>query len=135
MHFRGRKHYRDLPGYCRGFDVAVMPFKLNELTLSANPLKVREYLAAGLHCVSSDLPEVRRIGLCKIAGSAGEFLAKVDEALADEPGPRKERAMKVFHEGWEARVDDIRRHVSDALFRRAERDQAARNEAVAGRSP
>jgi hypothetical protein len=43
--------------------------------------------------------------------------------------------MILFHESWEARVDEIRRHVSEALFRRAERDQAIRNEAVTGRSP
>lgn len=123
VHFLGRKPYQDLPAYCRAFDVALMPFKLTELTLSANPLKVREYLAAGLHCVASDLPEVRKIGLCKIAHTPEEFVRKVDEALADGPGPRRERAMKMLHESWEARVEDIRQHVTDALLRRAERER------------
>src|SRR5262249_58655080 len=63
VHFLGRKPYAQLPAYCRGFDVALMPFKLNELTLNANPLKVREYLAAGLPGVSTDIPQVRRPGL------------------------------------------------------------------------
>jgi len=103
--------------------VALMPFKLTELTLSANPIKVREYLAAGLQCVASDLPEVRKIGLCKIARTPEEFVRKVDEALAEGAGPRRERGMKMFHESWEARVEDIRRHVADALLRRAEREK------------
>ncbi len=119
LHFLGRKRYQDLPAYCRSFDVALMPFKLMELTLCANPLKVREYLAAGLPCVSSDLPEVRKIGLCKIARSADEFVRKVDESLAEGPGPCRERAMKIFHESWEARVEDIRHHLQEALLRRA----------------
>ena len=118
IHLLGRKKYEDLPRYCRGFDVAIMPFKLNELTLSANPLKVREYLAAGLPCVASDLPEVSKIGLCKIARSAEDFVRKVDECLAEGPGPRRERAQKMFFDDWEMRVDEIRAHVGRALSHR-----------------
>jgi len=62
----GRKPYADLPRYAKAFDVALMPFKVNELTLAANPLKVREYLAAGLPVVSTAIPEVERLGVCRI---------------------------------------------------------------------
>jgi glycosyltransferase involved in cell wall biosynthesis len=118
IHLLGHRPYQQLPSYCRGFDVAMMPFKLNELTLSANPLKVREYLAAGLPCVASDLPEVRKIGLCKLARSPADFVRKVGECLEEGTGPRRERAQRMFHESWEARVDDIRRHVGEAIARR-----------------
>src|SRR6185295_3669346 len=37
VHFLGQKSYADLPGYCRAFDVALLPFAINELTLNANP--------------------------------------------------------------------------------------------------
>src|SRR5204863_5959509 len=37
VHFFGRRTYDALPAYCKGFDVALMPFKVNELTLNANP--------------------------------------------------------------------------------------------------
>ncbi len=47
VHLLGRKPYAELPAYCKGFDVALNPFRINELTLNSNPLKVREYLAAG----------------------------------------------------------------------------------------
>ena len=53
----GRKPYRDLPAYCAAFDVAILPFKRTELTRNANPIKLREYLAAGLPVVSTPLPE------------------------------------------------------------------------------
>ena len=107
VHLLGRKEYGELPGYCKGFDVALMPFKWNELTLNANPLKVREYLAAGLPCVSTPLPEVVSLGLCKLAATPTEFVRKVDECLREGAGPTRERARRIVHEGWEARVEEI----------------------------
>ncbi|QSQ26977.1 glycosyltransferase [Pyxidicoccus parkwayensis] len=115
IHMLGRKPYADLPGYSKAFDVALMPFKVSELTLNANPLKVREYLAAGLPVVSTDLPEVRKVGLCKIASNTEDFVRKVDECLAEGPGPKRERADRIFSESWDARVDEIRHHVGAAL--------------------
>lgn len=114
VHFLGRKKYEELPGYTKAFDVALMPFAINELTLNANPLKVREYLAAGIPVVSSDIPEVRKVGLCKIAASPQDFPAKVAECLAEGAGPSRERAEKIFHESWDAKVDEIRRFVAEA---------------------
>jgi glycosyltransferase involved in cell wall biosynthesis len=118
VRFLGRKRYEDLPGFCKAFDVAVNPFRLNELTLNANPLKVREYLAAGLPVVSSPIPEVEKLGLCRLAADPEAFVREVDAALAAGAGPSLERAQRIFHESWEARVEDIRRHVAMAVRRR-----------------
>lgn len=117
IHFLGRQPYASLPGYCRAFDLALMPFKVNELTLNANPLKVREYLAAGLPVVSTDIPEVRKVGLCKLATSTEDFVRKVDECLAEGAGPTRERAERIFHESWDARVEEIRGHVGEAMLK------------------
>jgi glycosyltransferase involved in cell wall biosynthesis len=117
IHLLGRKSYASLPGYCRGFDVALMPFTVNELTLNANPLKVREYLAAGLPVVSTDIPEVRKVGLCKMATSTAAYVRTVDECLAEGPGPSRERAERIFHESWDARVEEIRGFVGEAMLR------------------
>ncbi|MBI3182044.1 MAG: glycosyltransferase [Myxococcales bacterium] len=117
----GRRPYSSLPGFCKGLDVALMPFRISELTLNANPLKVREYLAAGLPVVSSAVPEVQRLGLCRIADRPGEFPLKVAECLAEGPGCSLERARRIRHESWDVRVDEIRRHVEDALLHRARR--------------
>ena len=111
VHLLGRKPYEDLPGYCKGFDVAIMPFRINELTLNANPLKVREYLAAGLQVVSTAIPEVEVLGQCRIASDKDAFVAEVEAALAD-PGSRQERSEAIRAESWEARVEEIRRHVA-----------------------
>lgn len=117
VHLLGRKRYTDLPGYCKGFDVALNPFKVNELTLNANPLKVREYLAAGLPVVSSDLPEVRQLGLCRIARSSEDFVVQVHRCLEEGGGATRARAERIAHEGWEARVEELRRHVAQTQLR------------------
>ncbi|HLL84720.1 MAG TPA: glycosyltransferase [Longimicrobium sp.] len=118
IHLLGRKPYADLPAYCKAFDVAINPFKWNELTLNANPLKVREYLAAGVPCVSTPLPEVEKVGLCKLARTPAEFVEKVDEALKEGGGPSIDRAKRIYHESWAAKVDEIRAFVGEAMLRR-----------------
>jgi len=107
VHFLGRKPYADLPAYCKAFDVALNPFAINELTLAANPLKVREYLAAGLPVVSTDIPEVRILKDCIVAASHAEFLNGVERALAN-PRPRLEISDAIAHESWDAKVDELR---------------------------
>lgn len=112
VHFLGRKPYAELPAYCRGFDVALMPFRINELTLNANPLKVREYLAAGLQVVSTAIPEVEVLGQCRIGADADGFIREVEEALLD-PGPSAARSEAIRSESWESRLEDICRHIAD----------------------
>ncbi|MGC3996081.1 MAG: polysaccharide deacetylase family protein [Anaeromyxobacter sp.] len=111
VHLFGRRPYAELPAWCRGFDVALTPFRLNALALAANPLKAREYVAAGLPNVCTDLPELRRIPGCTVARDRAGFLAAVAEALRD-PGPSRVRSALVAAEGWEARVEEIRAHVA-----------------------
>ncbi len=90
VHLLGRRTYGSLPGYCKAFDVAILPFTWNELTLAANPLKLREYLAAGLPVVATPLPEVRRLGkLVNLASTPAEYLETIDGLLASgRRGPR-----------------------------------------------
>jgi glycosyltransferase involved in cell wall biosynthesis len=105
----GRKPYESLPAYCKGFDAAVIPFPVSEVTLNANPLKAREYLAAGLPVVSTPIPEVEVLGLCGIGRTPGEFCHRLEEALR-HPGPCRERSDSMRTEGWAARLDEIREH-------------------------
>jgi glycosyltransferase involved in cell wall biosynthesis len=107
IHMLGRKPYTELPAYCKGFDVALNPFVINQLTESANPLKVREYLAAGVPTVSTDIPEVRNIPHCRVAKDEFDFIRQVEAALAD-PTPRSQISESMRNEGWEARVDKLR---------------------------
>jgi len=107
VHILGRKPYGELPAYCAAFDVAINPFVINELTLAANPLKVREYLAAGLPVVSTDIPEVRVLKDVLVGESHEGFIEKIEYALAN-PKPRAEVSDAVRAESWEAKVDELR---------------------------
>ena len=107
LYFLGRKPYAELPAFCKGFDVALNPFTINELTLAANPLKVREYLAAGLPVVSTDIPEVRVLEDCLVGIDHDDFIAKIEQALA-QPKPRKAVSDAIAHESWEAKIEELR---------------------------
>lgn len=120
VHLLGRKPYAELPAYSKGFDVALMPFRINELTLNANPLKVREYLAAGLPVVSTPIPEVEVLGQCRIAADADGFEKEIRLALAD-PGPSAERSERIRPESWEAKLVEIEQHLGAALAAKAGR--------------
>lgn len=111
VHVLGRKPFEDLPAYSKGFDVAINPFPINEVTLNANPLKVREYLAAGLPVVSTRIPEVEVLGHARIADTKEGFAKEIEAALEDA-GPRASRSETMRSESWEAKLDEVRRAVA-----------------------
>jgi glycosyltransferase involved in cell wall biosynthesis len=106
VHHLGRVPYRTLPAYCKGFDAAVIPFPVSEVTLNANPLKAREYLAAGLPVVSTAIPEVEVLGECRIGRTPGAFEEQLKDALR-EPGPQAERSARMQPHSWAARLDEV----------------------------
>jgi glycosyltransferase involved in cell wall biosynthesis len=109
VHLLGQKPYADLPNYCRGFDVGIIPFRTNDLTARVNPLKLREYLAAGLPVVSTPLPEVARYnGLVHLADSVPAFAAGIEAALGERSEAMRLRRVKAMQaEKWDARVEEI----------------------------
>ncbi len=109
MHLLGPKSYADLPAYCAHFDAGVIPFVINELTRAVNPIKLREYLAAGLPVVSSPLPEVLRYEqFVHIAESADEWEAAIEAALGEgSPQARRQRSEAMAGESWPGRLEII----------------------------
>ena len=117
MHFLGRKNYEELPAYCKQFDVGLIPFKINDLTRAVNPIKLREYLAAGLPVVSTPLPEVQLYEggtvpvpfstPVEIAENAAEFEAAIRSALATSTSRRATSSAAMREETWPAKVEEI----------------------------
>ena len=109
LHFLGRKPYADLPAYCRCFDVGLIPFKVNELTRAVNPIKLREYIAAGLPVVSTPMPEVVTCGgNVRLGAGLGDFIAAAEAAVADAAtGDRTARSAMMANETWAAKVNRI----------------------------
>ena len=60
LHWLGQKSYDQLPAYLAGWDVALMPFAMNEATRYISPTKTPEYLAAGCPVVSTPVRDVVR---------------------------------------------------------------------------
>jgi hypothetical protein len=64
--------------------VGIIPFVVNALTLNVNPIKLREYLAAGLPVVSTRLPEIEPYGeVVHLAANEGEFIEGIEKALRE----------------------------------------------------
>jgi glycosyltransferase involved in cell wall biosynthesis len=84
IHYPGSKSYQELPQVMAGFDVAIMPFAINEATRSISPTKTLEYLAAGLPVVSTPVPDVVADygDVVGIATDAVDFGRQCQEALS-----------------------------------------------------
>jgi len=86
IHYLGGKKYEELPVYLGGWDVALMPFAINESTRFISPTKTPEYLAGGRPVVSTRITDVARhysdLEAVKIADGTEAFIAVCEEALA-----------------------------------------------------
>jgi glycosyltransferase involved in cell wall biosynthesis len=108
VHLLGRKPYSVLPSYCAGVDVAILPFVVNQLTFASNPLKLREYLAAGLPVVTTDIPEARRLGKhVRVGTTYDEFMAHIETCLAQGAGPQLSISNAMAGESWDAKVEEM----------------------------
>jgi len=85
IHYLGGKTYAELPAYLSGWDVALMPFAMNESTQFISPTKTPEYLAGGKPVVSTPIKDVVRhyghLEGVKIASTPKEFVSACEDAL------------------------------------------------------
>jgi glycosyltransferase involved in cell wall biosynthesis len=139
VHFLGRKDHSTLPAYCKGFAVGLIPYILNERILHVNPIKLREYLSAGLPVVSTALPEVANYReFCHLAESPEEFERGIEIALRDDtPERRRQRSEAMRAETWERKVAEVGARVMEVkaeLLARRE-DPSSQRGAPGGRRP
>jgi glycosyltransferase involved in cell wall biosynthesis len=110
LHFIGQIPYETLPTYGKAFDVAIIPFHLTPVIMSANPLKLREYLAMGKPVVSVSTPEIDKYtDVVEIARSRADFLAKLDFVLSQGHSTEdtRRRMDRVASESWEVRLNEV----------------------------
>jgi glycosyltransferase involved in cell wall biosynthesis len=112
LHLLGRRPYDRLPEILRGADVAIIPYVINELTRSVFPMKVYEYLAAGLPVVSTPLPALAGLEDIAFARDATEMVHAVQAALeADDPAQRRARSARASEHSWDRRLAELAREL------------------------
>ncbi|HYI76679.1 MAG TPA: glycosyltransferase, partial [Chryseolinea sp.] len=96
IHYLGMKNYQNLPDYLAGWDVAIMPFALNDSTRFISPTKTPEYLAAGKPVISTPILDVVRhySSVVNFISTSDEFIACAENDI-------------IQNEEWLAKVDKI----------------------------
>lgn len=93
LHVLPGMDYEDLPRHARWFDVCLVPFVINEITLATSPLKIFEYMALQTPIVSTPMPECRKYSSILIGEDHEDFIEKVDAALALRSDERHRRLL------------------------------------------
>lgn len=112
VHFLGRKNPEELPGYIKGFDVAINPQIINPITNVNYPLKIDEYLAMGKPVVASKTTFMAYFGeITYLAANKEEYVQCIDKALKeDAPELEAKRKMVARSHSWENFVGKIYDH-------------------------
>ncbi len=123
IHYLGSKSYAELPAYLSGWDIALIPFLLNESTRFISPTKTPEYLAAGIPVVSSAIRDVvKPYGvkqLVRIAGSPVDFVDKIEAELQVSPQAReawkRETTRFLSTNSWDHTCRAMMKHVENCI--------------------
>jgi UDP-galactopyranose mutase len=132
IHYLGGRSYQDLPKYLAGWDVAMLPFALNDSTRYISPTKTPEYLAAGKPVVSTPIHDVvsgyGKAGLVAIAGTAEEFAQALASALRADATSESWRAavkQKLATGSWDRTWAAMWKEIERCTVRSAETRQEA----------
>ena len=111
IHYLGPINYNKLPEYAQFFDVCIIPFIINEITLSTNPIKVFEYMALGKPIVTTAMPECKKFKSVFIANDYDEFKKQIENSvrLTKDKNPEYFRILKeeALQNTWQSRAQDI----------------------------
>jgi glycosyltransferase involved in cell wall biosynthesis len=108
VHMLGRRDYAELPDVLRAADAGLIPYARNELTQSIFPMKVYEYLAAGLPVIATPLPALAGVAGIASASTAQDIAREIEQALADDsPARRAERSRAAAEHSWDQRLREI----------------------------
>jgi len=122
IHYLGQKTYDELPRYLAGWDVAIMPFAMNDATRFISPTKTLEYLAGGKPVVSTPIADVvspyGEQGLVAIARDADEFVAAAARILAGERPERERVDAFLARNSWDQTWQAMASLIEDAVAKR-----------------
>lgn len=119
IHYLGMKDYRVLPNYIKAFDIAMMPFALNNATKYISPSKTLEYMAAYKPIVSTVIKDVvHDYGHCiTIIQTAQDFAKAIKENYADFPDPiaQREYSSILKNTSWDSTVTAMQSLIKETI--------------------
>jgi uncharacterized SAM-binding protein YcdF (DUF218 family)/glycosyltransferase involved in cell wall biosynthesis len=121
----GQRPHDVVPQYVKGFDVAIVPYRVTDYTLNVYPTKLNEYLVMGVPVVATDLPEIRQYNVrhgdvVEVASDAPAFATAIRRALNDSSPPDVERRIAAAHaNSWQRRMAAMNGLIEEAIERRA----------------
>ncbi|SDO21802.1 Glycosyl transferases group 1 [Paenibacillus sp. yr247] len=107
VQFLGLKSHDQLPAYLINLSVCIIPFRLNPLTLSTNPVKAYEYLAAGKPVITTNLPECRRMQPYVDISTSNRIFTDLVNLRLQHPGDANSRIQYALNHTWEHRAKQI----------------------------
>lgn len=125
-HLDGPVPYAEVPRWLAGFDIALVPYRPTRLVETSRPLKLLEYLAAGLPVVATDIPAVRELAP-EVASAVGRdgFARAVADLYdgtvvgADRAAARQRRAGRVSHLTWRRLAERLGDRIADVVDARS----------------
>lgn len=110
IYYLGMKNYSELPYYINNFNCCIIPFKVNDMTNSCNPVKLYEYFSLGKPVITTGMKEIYKFSdICYIANNAEEFKRYIDKAVNERSNGLINRRIATAHENsWDSRVKVIK---------------------------
>jgi glycosyltransferase involved in cell wall biosynthesis len=106
--FEGAVPHHVLPSFSQHWTAALLPFRDTPQIRACNPLKLREYLAAGAPIVATPFPAVEAYSdIVRIAETPADFAAAIAASQADQPEQRVFRRARVANETWRNRAETV----------------------------
>jgi len=116
IYFLGPKPYSELPKYLKGFDVCILPNKINEYTKSMFPMKFFEYLSAGKPIVSVDLPALQDYrDICLLSKTYEEFSKNLQFAIKNSNYNFEKRLSLAKKFTYKARTEEMMKIIEGAI--------------------
>jgi glycosyltransferase involved in cell wall biosynthesis len=111
----GAKLPEELPGYLKTFSAGIIPFVKSDFTRGIYPMKINEYLAAGLPVISTDFSNLDDFeGIINITGDKEAFLRDLQtELAADTPEKRNARLEVAKQNTWTVRAGELSAAIGD----------------------
>ncbi|MDI6842819.1 MAG: glycosyltransferase [Anaerosomatales bacterium] len=113
----GPRPYNELPRYLAHADLGIVPFVRDEMIDAVHPIKVYEYLAAGLPVVATRWTELERMGAPIRLTDREGFCRAVADELAAPTSTRDARVAYAAANSWDARYEVVREHVRAVVER------------------